>query len=70
LERIILGKPLKILKFSWVSSPSHLVSSYIVLPLVMTSDKGKNKGTRCPVDICSVRTEAETENLVTTYNKL
>lgn len=40
----ILVKPLKTLKFSWVSSPSHLVSCYIVLPLVMTSDKGKNKG--------------------------
>lgn len=39
-----LVKPLKTLKFSRVSSPSHLVSCYIVLPLVMTSDKGKNKG--------------------------
>ena len=39
-----LVKPLKILKFLWLSSPSHLVSCYIVLPLVMTSDKGKNKG--------------------------
>jgi len=39
-----LVKPLKILKFSWVSSPSRLVSYDIVLPLVMTSDKGKNKG--------------------------
>jgi len=27
-----------------VSSPSNLVSCYIVLSLVMTSDKGKNKG--------------------------
>ncbi len=50
------GKPLKILKFSWVSSSSHLVSCYIVLPLVMTSDRGKNKQGK--------------ENLVTTYNKL
>ena len=39
-----LVKPLKILNFSWVSSLSHLVSYYIVLPLVMTADKGKNKG--------------------------
>ncbi|HCJ14838.1 MAG TPA: hypothetical protein DHV77_06645 [Erysipelotrichaceae bacterium] len=39
-----LVKPLKILKFLWVSSPLHLVSCYIILPLVMTSDKGKNKG--------------------------
>ena len=39
-----LGKPLKILKFSWVSSPSHLVLCYIVLPLFMNPHKGKNKG--------------------------
>jgi len=39
-----LVKPLKTLKFSWVSSLLHLVSCYIILPLVMTCDKGKNKG--------------------------
>lgn len=39
-----LGKPLKTLKFSWVSSPSHLVSCYIVLPLFTNPHKGKNKG--------------------------
>ena len=34
--------------------------------------KEKNKDTRCPADICSVRTEAERrqENLVTANNKL
>ncbi len=42
---------LKTLKFSWVSSPSHLVSCYIVLPLVMTSDKGKNKGKKIGLDL-------------------
>lgn len=38
------------------------VTSCIVLylsPLFTNPHKGKNKGTRCPVDICSVRTEAE-----------
>lgn len=39
-----LAKPLKTLKFSWVSSPSHLVSCYIVLPLFTNPHKGKNKG--------------------------
>lgn len=29
----------KILKFSWESAPSHLVSCYIVFPLVMTTDR-------------------------------
>ncbi len=61
-----LGKPLKILKFSRVSFPLHLLS------LVMNPHKEKNKDTRCPADICSVRTEAERrqENLVTANNKL
>ena len=67
-----LGKPLQILKFSRVSFPLHLVSCYIVLSLVMNPHKEKNKDTRCPADICSVRTEAERrqENLVTANNKL
>ena len=37
-------KPLKMLKFLRVSFSLHLVSYYIVLLLVMTSNKGKNKG--------------------------
>ncbi len=41
-----LGKPLKILKFSRVSFPLHLVSCYIVLSLVMNPHKEKNKDTR------------------------
>ena len=44
---IEVGKNLhvaKTLKFSWVSSPSHLVSCYIVLPLFTNPHKGKNKG--------------------------
>ena len=34
---------------------------YIVPPVFTNSDKGKYKGTRCPVDICSVPTEAAAE---------
>ena len=44
---IEVGKNLRVaktLKFSWVSSPSHLVSCYIVLPLFTNPHKGKNKG--------------------------
>ena len=38
-----LGKPLKILKFSRVSFPLHLVSCYIVLSLVMNPHKEKTR---------------------------
>ena len=41
---IEVGKNLRVaktLKFSWVSSPSHLVSCYIVLPLFTNPHKGK-----------------------------
>ena len=38
-----LGKPLKILKISWVSSPSHLVLCYIVLPLFMNPHREKTR---------------------------
>ena len=39
-----LVKPLKILNFSLVSFPLHLVLCYIVLTLFMNLHKGKNKG--------------------------
>ncbi|AEN97813.1 hypothetical protein RHOM_13535 [Roseburia hominis A2-183] len=44
---------------------------YIVPPVLTNSDKGKYKGTRCPVDICSVPTEAAAEtkkNHIKQYN--
>ena len=36
----------------------------------MNPDKGKNEGTRCPVDICSAPTEAERrqQNHIKHYN--
>jgi len=39
--------------------------------VLTNSDKGKYKGTRCPVDICSVPTEAAAEtkkNHIKQYN--
>jgi len=52
---------LKTLDLSQVSFPLLFPLCYIVPSVFMNSDKGKYKGTRCPVDICSVPTEAAAE---------
>ena len=44
-----LVAPLKILKLSLVSFPLHLVSCYIVFPLVYESPKGKNELDERPI---------------------
>ena len=57
----ILRKPLKTLDLSQVSFPLFFPLCYIVPSVFMNSDKGKYKGTRGPVDLCSVPTEAAAE---------
>jgi len=44
-----------------VSFPLYVPLCYIIPPVFTDSGKGKSKGTRCPVDICSVPTEAAAE---------
>ena len=53
--------PLKTLRLSQVNFPFLFPLCYIVPPVFTNSDKSKYKGTRCPVDICSVPTEAAAE---------
>ena len=57
---------MKTLDLSQVNFPLLFPLCYIVPPVLTNSDKGKYKGTRCPVDICSVPTEvaAETKKII------
>ena len=54
-------KPLKTLNLSQVSFPLLFPLCYVFPPVFTNSDKGKYKGTRGPVDLCSVPTEAAAE---------
>ena len=57
----ISHKLLKTLRLWQVSFPLYGPLCYIIPPVFTDSGKGKSKGTRCPVDICSVPTEAAAE---------
>ena len=57
----ISHKLLKTLRLWQVSFPLYVPLCYIIPPVFTDSGKGKSKGTRCPVDICSVPTEAAAE---------
>ena len=52
---------LKTLSLSQVNFPLLFPLCYIIQPVFTNSDKGKYKGTRGPVDLCSVPTEAAAE---------
>ena len=51
--------PLKTQSLSQVSFPLLFPLRYIVPPVFTNSDKGKYKGTRGPVDLCSVPTGSQ-----------
>ena len=51
--------PLKTQSLSQVSFPLLFPLCYIVPSVFTNSDKGKYKGSRCPVDICSVPTGSQ-----------
>lgn len=55
----ISHKLLKTLRLWQVSFPLYVPLCYIIPPVFTDSGKGKSKGTRCPVDICSVPTGSQ-----------
>jgi hypothetical protein len=57
---LLLNSPQTLENTGFIAGELSIIVSLDIVPSVFTnSDKGKYKGTRCPVDICSVPTVSQ-----------